>query len=256
MAEFVRVEGDGTVATIRIDRPPANALSEQVGLELWDAAREVTDVGARAVVVWGGERLFSAGADIKAMATMGPHEIAGSVGALEGALRHLEAVPCPVIAAVNGVALGGGCEVAMACDFRFAAEDATLGQPEVKLGVMPGAGGTQRLPRLIGAQRARELIFSGRPVHAHEALAIGLVDRILPASDVYPAALDEARRLAEGPTAAYRGIKLALLAWAQRGQGSGLDEERDQFRELFATEDQKEGMRAFLEKREPRFIGR
>lgn len=256
MAEFVRVERDGTVGTIRIDRPPANALSEQVGLELWDAARDVGGLGVRAAVVWGGERLFSAGADIKAMATMGPHEITSLVGALEGALRHLETVPFPVIAAVNGVALGGGCEVAIACDYRFAAEDATFGQPEVKLGIMPGAGGTQRLPRLVGGQRARELLFSGRHVDAGEALAIGLVDRVLPAAEVYPAALDEARRLADGPTAAYRGMKLALLAWAQRGQEFGLDAERDRFRELFATEDQKEGMRAFLERREPRFGGR
>jgi enoyl-CoA hydratase len=255
MGEFVRVERDGAVATIRIDRPPANAISEKLGLELWDAAQEITGTGVRAAVVWGGERLFSAGADVKAMATMGPHEIADSVGALEGALRHLEAVPMPVIAAVNGAALGGGCEVAIACDFRFAADDATLGQPEVKLGIMPGAGGTQRLPRLVGAKRARELIFSGRRVDAREALAIGLVDRLLPPDEVYPAAVDEARRLADGPTAAFRGMKLALLAGAQRGQDSGLETEREQFRELFATRDQKEGMRAFLEKREPRFTG-
>jgi enoyl-CoA hydratase/carnithine racemase len=256
MAEFVHVQRDGPVATILIDRPPANALSEQVGLELWDAGREVAGLGVRAAVVWGGERLFSAGADIKAMATMGPHEITDSVGALEGAVRHLEALPVPVIAAINGLALGGGCEVAIACDFRFAAEDSRLGQPEVKLGIMPGAGGTQRLPRLVGAQRARELIFSGRWVTAEEALAIGLVDRVLPPPEVYPAALEEAGRLAQGPTAAYRGMKLALLAGAQHGQESGLEQERERFRELFATEDQKEGMRAFLDKREPRFTGR
>jgi enoyl-CoA hydratase/carnithine racemase len=250
------VERDGPVATIRMDRPPANALSEKMSLELWDATRDVEGTGIRAVVVWGGEKLFSAGADIKAMAKMGPREIEDSVGALEGALRHLEAVPVPVVAAINGVALGGGCEVAMACDFRLAADDATLGQPEVRIGIMPGAGGTQRLPRLVGLQRARELVFSGRHIGAEEALAIGLVDQVVPAARVYEAALEEARRLAEGPTMAYRGIKLALLAGMRQGQTHGLEAERELFRELFGTQDQKEGMQAFIEKRDPEWTGR
>ncbi|MGZ4114042.1 MAG: enoyl-CoA hydratase/isomerase family protein, partial [Actinomycetota bacterium] len=144
MGEFVRVERDDAVATIRLDRPPANALSEAVSLELWDAAREVeSDEAVRAVVVWGGERIFAAGADVKAMAEFGPREVEPSVGALEGALRHLEAIPKPVIAAINGYALGGGCELALACDFRYAAADARIGLPEIRLGIIPGAGGTQ-----------------------------------------------------------------------------------------------------------------
>jgi enoyl-CoA hydratase/carnithine racemase len=255
--EAVRVERDGAVATIRLDRPPANALSEAVSLELWDAAREVeADETVRAVVVWGGERIFAAGADVKAMAEFGPREVEPSVGALEGALRHLEAIPKPVIAAINGYALGGGCELAIACDFRVAAADARLGLPEIRLGVIPGAGGTQRLPRLVGLARARDLIFSGRHVGAEEALAIGLVDGLAAPEDVYDDALVRARSFSDGPSMAYRAAKIALRAAADRDLQAGLDVEREVFRELFATADQKEGMRAFLQKRDPRFTGR
>jgi enoyl-CoA hydratase/carnithine racemase len=257
VGEFVRVERDGAVASIRLDRPPANALSEAVSLELWDAARDVEDDdGVRAVVVWGGERIFAAGADVKAMAEFGPREIESSVGALEGALRHLEAVPKPVVAAVNGYALGGGCELALACDFRYAAADARLGLPEIRLGIIPGAGGTQRLPKLVGLARARDLIFSGRHVGADEALALGLIDAVTSSDRVYEEALARARAFADGPSLAYRAAKVALLAAGDRRQEDGLEVEREMFRELFATQDQKEGMRAFLDKRDPRFVGR
>jgi cyclohexa-1,5-dienecarbonyl-CoA hydratase len=257
VGEFVRVERDGAVASIRLNRPPANALSEAVSLELWDAARDVEDDdGVRAVVVWGGERIFAAGADVKAMAEFGPREIESSVGALEGALRHLEAVPKPVVAAVNGYALGGGCELALACDFRYAAADARLGLPEIRLGVIPGAGGTQRLPKLVGLARARDLIFSGRHVGADEALEIGLIDAVTSPDRVYEEALARARAFADGPSLAYRAAKVALLAAGDRRQEDGLEVEREMFRELFATQDQKEGMRAFLDKRDPRFVGR
>jgi enoyl-CoA hydratase/carnithine racemase len=256
VGEFVRIERDAAVATIRLDRPPANALAEPVSLELWDAAREVeADDTVRAVVVWGGERIFAAGADVKAMAEFGPREVEPSVGALEGALRHLEAIPKPVIAAINGYALGGGCELALACDFRYAASDARLGVPEIRLGIIPGAGGTQRLPRLVGLARARDLIFSGRHVDAEEALDMGLVDAVASAERVYDEALAKARALAAGPAMAYRAAKIALAAAGDRSLHAGLDVERDVFRELFATLDQKEGMRAFLEKRQPRFTG-
>ncbi|MGZ4109982.1 MAG: enoyl-CoA hydratase/isomerase family protein [Actinomycetota bacterium] len=257
MGEFVRVERDDAVATIRLDRPPANALSEAVSLELWDAAREVeSDEAVRAVVVWGGERIFAAGADVKAMAEFGPREVEPSVGALEGALRHLEAIPKPVIAAINGYALGGGCELALACDFRYAAADARIGLPEIRLGIIPGAGGTQRLPRLVGLSRARDLIFSGRHVDAGEALDMGLVDAVAAPERVYDEAVAKARTFAAGPSMAYRAAKIALAAAADRGLLAGLEVEREVFRELFATQDQKEGMRAFLEKRDPRFGGR
>ena len=256
MGEFVRVERDGAVATIRLDRPPANALARAVSEELQAAAKEVgADPAIRAVVVWGGERLFAAGADIKAMVDFGPEEVAPDVHALEQACRDLEALPQPVIAAMNGYALGGGLEVALACDFRFAAEDAELGVPEITLGIIPGAGGTQRLPRVAGLTNARDLIFSGRMVGANEALAMMLVDRVVTSDDVYPVAMEEARRFAEGPTAAYAAAKRALAA-ADRPLSEGLDAERDAFVPLFATHDQEEGMRAFLEKRPPRFEGR
>jgi enoyl-CoA hydratase/carnithine racemase len=255
MGEFVRIELAGAVATIRLDRPPANALARQVSEELQDAARSVAvDRSVRCVVVWGGERIFAAGADIKAMVDFGPEEIAPDVRALEQACRDVEAMPQLTIAAVNGFALGGGLELALACDFRFAAEDAELGLPEITLGIIPGAGGTQRLPRVVGLTNARDLILSGRRVGASEALAMALVDRVVDAQDVYPVALEEARRLAEGPTAAYAAAKRALSA-ADRPLAEGLEVERDAFVPLFATRDQEEGMRAFLEKRAARFGG-
>lgn len=255
--EYVRTQKRGAVATIRLDRPPANALGRAVSLELQEAARVVAeDPAIRAVVLWGGERIFAAGADIKAMAEWGPAEIDPDVSALERACRDLEAVPKPVLAAVNGYALGGGCELALACDVRVAAEDAKLGLPEIRLGVIPGAGGTQRLPRLIGLARAREMIFTGRHVGAEEALTIGLVDRVVPADLVYETALEEAARWAEGPTLALGAAKAALNAAAELDRASGLRVEHDVFVRLFGTHDQREGMRAFLEKREPRFEGR
>jgi enoyl-CoA hydratase/carnithine racemase len=256
MGEFVRVESDAKVATIRLDRPPANALSREVALELSEAATAVASDDTRAVVIWGGERIFAAGADIKAMAELGPDEIASHVGALERACRDVEAIPKPVIAAINGYALGGGCEVALSCDLRFAADDARIGLPEIRLGIIPGSGGTQRLPRLIGLSRARPLVFSGDHVTAEEALAIGLVDRVVSPAEVYAVALREAHAFASGPTLAYAAAKRALAASLGTDLATGLGVERDAFVALFATHDQKEGMRAFLKKRAARFEGR
>jgi enoyl-CoA hydratase/carnithine racemase len=256
MGEFVRTETDGGVAVIRIDRPPANALARQVSLELSEAAGTVaSDQAIRAVVLWGGGKIFAAGADIKAMVEYGPDEIASDVGALERACRHLEAIPKITIAAINGFALGGGLEVALACDVRYAAQDAQLGLPEIKLGIIPGSGGTQRLPRLVGLGRARDLILTGRSVTADEALAFGLIDGVSPAADAFTLALDRASRYAAGPTEAYAAAKRALAA-ADRPLDEGLRLEREAFVPLFATRDQEEGMRAFLDKREPRFEGR
>jgi enoyl-CoA hydratase/carnithine racemase len=256
MGEFVRIDTEGGVATIRIDRPPANALAHAVSVELSEAAGIVTrDEAVRAVVVWGGERIFAAGADIKAMVGYGPEEIAVDVGALEQACRDLEAIPKVTIAAINGFALGGGLEIALACDFRFAAQDARLGLPEIKLGIIPGSGGTQRLPRLVGLAKARDLIFTGRQVPAAEALDIGLVDRVASPADVLVLATHRARSFVEGPPLAYAAAKRALAA-AARQLEEGLRVEREEFVALFATRDQEEGMRAFLDKREPRFEGR
>jgi enoyl-CoA hydratase/carnithine racemase len=256
MGEFVRIDTEGGVATIRIDRPPANALAHAVSVELSEAAGIVTrDEAVRAVVVWGGERIFAAGADIKAMVGYGPEEIAVDVGALEQACRDLEAIPKVTIAAINGFALGGGLEVALACDFRFAAQDARLGLPEIKLGTIPGSGGTQRLPRLVGLAKARDLIYTGRQVPAGEALDIGLADRVALPADVLGLATHVARSYVEGPPLAYAAAKRALAA-VDRPLEEGLRVEREAFVALFATRDQEEGMRAFLDKREPRFEGR
>ncbi|HEY8116476.1 MAG TPA: enoyl-CoA hydratase-related protein [Actinomycetota bacterium] len=256
MGEFVRIDTEGGVATIRIDRPPANALARPVSLELSEAAATVAgDEAVRAVVVWGGERIFAAGADIRKMVGYGPDEIASDVGALEQACRDLEAIPKVTIAAINGFALGGGLEVALSCDVRFIAEDARLGLPEIKLGIIPGSGGTQRLPRLVGLAKARHLILTGRQVDAAEALAIGLVDRLAAPDEVYRVAVDEARTFAAGPLLAYAAAKRAMAA-ADHPLEEGLRVEREAFVALFATRDQEEGMRAFLEKREPKFEGR
>jgi enoyl-CoA hydratase/carnithine racemase len=256
MGEFVRIDIDAGVATIRIDRPPANALARAVSSELSQAAASVTgDEAVRAVVIWGGERIFAAGADIKAMVDYGPDEIADDVGALEQACRDLEAIPKVTIAAIEGFALGGGLEVALACDLRVAAQNAKLGLPEIRLGVIPGSGGTQRLPRLIGLARARQMVFSGDPVSADRALESGLIDAVSPAGEAYANASQWAQSHAVGPSLAFAAAKRALAA-ADRPLEEGLRVEREAFVALFATRDQEEGMRAFLDKREPRFEGR
>ena len=254
MAEVVRLEvGDG-VATIRLDRPPMNAIDAAVTAGLRRAAVEATerdDVGA--VVLYGGERVFAAGADIGMMAELSPERAKPIIGNLQDVLNLVEEIPKVTIAAVTGYALGGGLELALCADFRFAAEDAKLGQPEIQLGVVPGAGGTQRLPRLVGPARAKELIYSGRHVGAEEALRIRLVESVFPSADVYGRALEAARRYAAGPRSALRAAKIAV-DWGARGDvRTGLVLERELFCDLFSTHDQKEGMRAFLEKRKPSF---
>ena len=255
MAEFVRLEVRDRVGTIRLDRPPANAINAQVSNELLAAALEG---GARddvaALVVWGGPKIFAAGADIKEMAAFGPHDVRPVVSALGDALVVLEELPKVVVAAIEGYALGGGCELALACDLRIASPRSQLGQSEIKLGIIPGAGGTQRLPRLVGRSRARDLIYSGRIVPAEEALAIGLVDRLEP--DPYAAAFEQAARFAQGPTRALAAAKEALNAADLGDLRKGLGVERDVFVGLFDSRDQREGMQAFLEKRDPTFEGR
>ncbi|RCV51239.1 enoyl-CoA hydratase/isomerase family protein [Marinitenerispora sediminis] len=252
MAEFVRVETDPktpAVAVIRLDRPKMNALNAQVQAEIGAAAAQVAaDDAVRAVVLYGGERVFAAGADIKEMADMDYARMAAHSGRLQAAFTAVAEIPKPVIAAVTGYALGGGCELALCADFRVAAEDAKLGQPEIQLGVIPGAGGTQRLPRLIGPARAKDLIFTGRHVAAEEALRIGLVDAVVPAEEVYPTAVAMAARYADGPAVALRAAKQAVDRGLEADLATGLEIERLQFAALFATEDQKTGMRSFVEK--------
>ncbi|MDG4817792.1 enoyl-CoA hydratase-related protein [Micromonospora sp. WMMD956] len=257
MSEFVRLETKDGIGTIRLDRPPMNALNKQVQEELRAAAAEAAaDPGVRAVIVYGGEKVFAAGADIKEMAAMSYVDMAERAADLSSALGAFARIPKPVVAAITGYALGGGCELALACDWRVVAEDAKLGQPEIKLGVIPGAGGTQRLARLVGPARAKDLIMSGRMVDAQEALRIGLADRVVPAADVYAAAVELVTPYLNGPVQALRAAKLAVDAGLDMDLTSGLAWETQLFAALFATDDRREGMAAFVEKRKPDFTGR
>ena len=254
MGEFVRLEVDDGVGVIRLDRPPANAINLQVGLELQEAILEAAgreDVGA--LVLWGGSKIFAAGADIKAMAEWGPEEVRPSVDALGAACDMLEEIPKISIAAVNGFALGGGLELALGADLRYLAEDAMVGQPEIRLGVFPGAGGTQRLTRLAGAGRARDLVYSGRQMAADEARAVGIAERVFPAAEVFDTAVSDARALAHGPKEALAAAKAALRAAVETPGAAGIARERELFVALFGGAEQREGMSAFLEKRDPRF---
>jgi enoyl-CoA hydratase/carnithine racemase len=247
MSEFVKFEvSPEGVGTIRLDRPPVNALNEQVAREIDEAvAHARADDAVRAVVLWGGEKVFAAGADIKEMSVRDPVTMYRYIGEFQDVFTRLERLPKPTIAAINGYALGGGCELTMACDLRIAAEDAQLGQPEILLGVIPGAGGTQRLPRLVGVGRAKEIIYSGRFVKAEEALAIGLVNEVVPAANVYAHALKRAGKYAAGPGVALMAAKQVIQNGVDADMTTGLLLERQAFAALFATEDQKTGMETF-----------
>ncbi len=248
MAEFVRVEVDDAVATIRVDRPKMNALNAQVQEEIRDAAAECAERDdVKAVVVWGGEKVFAAGADVKEMADMSYTDMVKRSGALQSSFTALARIPKPVVAAVTGYALGGGCELAMCADIRIAADNAVLGQPEILLGIIPGAGGTQRLTRLVGPAKAKDLIFTGRFVKADEALAIGLVDKVVPAEQVYDEAVAWARQFAKAATYALRAAKESVDRGLEVDLETGLEIERQQFAALFATEDRTIGMQSFVE---------
>jgi enoyl-CoA hydratase/carnithine racemase len=248
VGEFVRVESAGGIATIRLDRPKMNALNAQVQDEIAAAAAQVSaDDAVRAVVLYGGERVFAAGADIKEMASMGYAAMAVRSAALQASFTAVADIPKPVVAAVTGYALGGGLELALCADFRVLGESARVGQPEILLGIIPGAGGTQRLPRLIGPARAKDLIFSGRHVAADEALAIGLADKVVPDAEVYQAARDMIAPYAAGPALALRAAKLAVNRGLEVDLATGLEIERVHFAALFGTEDQKTGMNSFME---------
>ena len=248
MGEFVRLEVEDGVGTIRLDRPKMNALSVQVQEEIRAAAHEAADRDeVKAVVVYGGARLFAAGADVKEMADMSYTDMVKRSGGLQSSFTAVARIPKPVVAAVTGYALGGGCELAMCADIRIAADNATLGQPEILLGIIPGAGGTQWLTRLVGPAKAKDLIFSGRFVKADEALAIGLVDRVVPAADVYTEAVAWAKQFTGGATYAIRAAKEAIDRGLEVDLETGLEIERQQFAALFGTEDRTIGMRSFLE---------
>ncbi len=247
MSEFVRLEVDQGVGTIRLDRPKMNAISVAVQEELSAVATEVAERDdVRAVVLYGGERVFAAGNDVKEMATMSHLDMVKRSGPLQGVVTQVARIPKPVVAAVTGYALGGGCELALAADVRFAAQDAVLGQPEILLGIIPGAGGTQRLSRLVGPSRAKDLIFTGRFVQAEEALAIGLVDRVFPADRVYEEAVTWARQFSGAASYALRAAKESIDRGSEVDLDTGLEIERHQFAALFATEDRTVGMDSFI----------
>lgn len=243
----VHLEVADGVGTLRLDRPPMNALDVATQDRLRELAAEATrreDV--RTVVLYGGEKVFAAGADIKEMQAMDHAAMVARSRDLQDAFSAVARIPKPVVAAVTGYALGGGCELALCADYRIAGDNAKLGQPEILLGVIPGAGGTQRLARLIGPSRAKDLIFTGRMVKADEALSLGLVDRVVPAADVYAEAHAWAAKLAQGPAIALRAAKESIDAGLETDLETGLAIERNWFAGLFATQDREIGMRSFV----------
>ncbi|MEU7035253.1 enoyl-CoA hydratase-related protein [Streptomyces sp. NPDC046237] len=244
----VNLEVAEGVGTIRLDRPPMNALDIAVQDRLRELAQEATDRDdVRAVILYGGEKVFAAGADIKEMQVMDHAAMVKRSRALQDSFTAIARIPKPVVAAITGYALGGGCELTLCADYRIAADNAKLGQPEILLGLIPGAGGTQRLSRLIGPSKAKDLIFTGRMVKADEALALGLVDRVVPAAEVYEQAHAWAAKLAQGPAIALRAAKEAIDQGLEADIETGLAIERTWFAGLFATEDRERGMRSFVE---------
>ncbi|RFU88240.1 enoyl-CoA hydratase/isomerase family protein [Streptomyces triticagri] len=244
----VTLEVSEGVGTLRLDRPPMNALDIAIQDRIKELAEDASrrdDV--RAVIIYGGEKVFAAGADIKEMQSMDHAAMVVRSRALQESFTAVARIPKPVVAAVTGYALGGGCELALCADHRIAADNAKLGQPEILLGLIPGAGGTQRLSRLVGPSRAKDLIFTGRQVRAEEALSIGLVDRVVPAAEVYEAAHSWAAKLAQGPALALRAAKESVDAGLETDIETGLAIERNWFAGLFATEDRERGMRSFVE---------
>ena len=258
MGEKVTLEVAEAIALVTISNPPVNALSAQVFAELAAALDELCrrrDVGA-VIITGAGERAFVAGADVTQFPSLDGVSGADFSRRGQGVFDKIEELPVVSIAAVNGAALGGGCELALVCDLRVAAENAVFGQPEVNLGVMPGYGGTQRLPRLIGAGLAKELIFTGDPVSAQEAYRIGLVNRVAPRGQAVEEARNLARKILSRAPIGVRVAKQCINRGLQTSLREGLALEAAAFGGLFETEDAKEGVKAFLEKRAPVFRGR
>jgi enoyl-CoA hydratase/carnithine racemase len=260
VGEFVNLEVSAEgVGTIRIDRPKMNALNQQVATEIGACVDDIARGSeVRAVVLWGGERIFAAGADIKEMIEADAVSMFRYISLFQDVFTRLERLPVVTIAAVNGFALGGGCELTLACDLRIVAENAHLGQPEILLGLIPGAGGTQRLPRIVGVGRAKEIIYSGRMVPSDEAMKIGLANEVVAPEKVYERAMELATTYAKGPTVALQAAKDAIQTGIDLDMSSGLLIERQGFAALFASEDQKIGMKTFVEKGpgQAEFVGR
>ncbi len=258
MGEFVTVTTDEHgVATLRLDRPPMNALNRQIWGELGEAAAEcTTNDDIRAVVLWGGPKIFAAGADIKQMKQMSFTEFFASGTELQDALKALQRIPKVVIAAVNGYALGGGLELALACDLRVAADDSVLGLPEITLGMIPGSGGTQRLAHLVGLSRAKDAILRGRRISADEALQWGLVAEVVPLADLDRRTTEIALELASKPPLALKVAKRVLNLAYDAPLHVGLELEGLAYGLLRSTDDFAEGVAAFTERRPPNYTGR
>ncbi|MQA78831.1 MAG: enoyl-CoA hydratase/isomerase family protein [Streptosporangiales bacterium] len=247
MGTRVQLVVNGGVRTVRLDHPPLNTFDTAMRRELAATAVSLADdADVRAVVLYGGERTFAAGADIRELAAMGYEEMYGWNRAIQRAIGAFADLPVPVVAAVTGHALGGGMELALTADYRVAADDAVLGQPEVRLGIMPGSGGTQRLTRLVGPARAKQILMTGRRIPAAEALRLGLVDEVVPSAEVYAAALAYASRLAVGPRFALQAIKEAVDRGGDGPLETGLALERASIAGLFATADMRTGVASFL----------
>jgi enoyl-CoA hydratase/carnithine racemase len=253
---LVATSVDGHVGICRLNRPEArNALSPEMMEQLAAAVEEFDrDPERRCAVIAGSDEVFAAGADISALAEREFHESLFHPAA--GFWRRLAECRTPLVAAVSGFALGGGCELALTCDMIVASETAEFGQPEVTLGIIPGGGGTQRLARAVGKQRAMDLVLTGRRFDAREAERMGLVNQVAKKREWLDAALELAYRVASRPPIAVRLAKAAVLAAEETAMSAGLEKERRLYELSMATEDRVEGMRAFLEKREPRFSGR
>jgi enoyl-CoA hydratase/carnithine racemase len=246
--EFVTLQVEDGVGTIRLDRPKMNAINEQLHHEVRGAAEEASErADVRAVVIYGGERVFAAGADIKAMVQLDAAAMTTWGRELQDSFRAVARLPKPVIAAITGYALGGGYELALCADFRVLGANAKIGQPEIQLGVIPGAGGTQRLARLVGPAKAKDIVFTGRHLGAEEALEIGLADAVVPDDEVYSTAVAMAKKFAAGPPLALAAAKRAIDEGLDGSLDDGLTLESRLFAGLFDTEDQHLGMTSFLE---------
>jgi enoyl-CoA hydratase/carnithine racemase len=247
--DVVTLEVEAGIGTIRLARPPMNALDIALQEGIRAVAHEAADrTDVAAVIVYGGEKVFAAGADIKQMQAMSYTAMVDRSAKLQSALTAVAEIPKPTVAAITGYALGGGLELALCCDFRVAGRKAKVGQPEILLGVIPGAGGTQRLARLVGPAKAKDLIYTGRFVDADEALAIGLLDEVVgPEDDVYTAARRRVERYVGGPAYALRAAKEAIDRGLEVDLVSGLEIERMLFSGLFATRDRELGMASFIE---------
>jgi enoyl-CoA hydratase len=255
--DFVKYESDGPVATITVDHPPANALSNQVLAEIEASLSQAeSDAGVRAVIFTGeGEKFFIAGADIKEFLTIPKEHYAERTAKGQKVTLQMETLAKPVIMAINGYCLGGGCEMAMAGDVRLAADNAVFGQPEIKLGIIPGFGGTQRFVRLMGRSRAMELLFTGDNIDAATALEVGLVSRVVPAAELMVAAQELAKKFAAQAPLAIAAIKRAVSGGLDRPMEEALEAERKEFAAIRFTHDAIEGITAFIEKRPPEFTG-